>query len=177
MLKIFCMKFYIYVLAFSLLMMAGCTGSDSTESETVPVDTVTSTTIEIDSSDIGSTITNIPPLWRVEVQEDQSEKLKQPETNASASLAPQEIVSALNESYPDIHLNFKSLSHDTAYISIPESSYLTNQIGNTGAYNYLATAVFNITEAKGVKYVNFEFKVGDHATPGTYKRDDFKKLR
>lgn len=171
------MKFFVYVLAFSLLIITGCTGSDSSDSDTVKVDTITSTTIEIDSSDIGTTISNVPPLWRVEVQSDQTEKLKQPETNASASLAPQEIVSALNESYPDIHLDFKKLSNDTAFISIPESSYLTNQIGNTGAYNYLATAVFNITEAKGVKYVNFDFKVGDHATPGTYKRDDFKKLR
>ena len=171
------MKYIFYVLVLSSLLSIGCTGSDSSDSNSVPVDTITSTTVEIDSSDIGTTITNIPPLWKVETQPDQTEKLAPPEESPAVALAPQQIVSALNESYPEIHLDLTKVSNDTAYIAIPDSKYLTNGIGNTGAYNFLAIAVYNLTEAKGVQFVNFDFKLGDHASPGTYNRDDFKKLR
>jgi hypothetical protein len=54
---------------------------------------------------------------------------------------------------------------------------LANEIGNTGAENYLASTTFTLTELKNIKYVNIAMKPGDHAEPGVYSRDDFKRLR
>lgn len=171
------MKFVLYSLCFSFLFLAGCTGSDTSDQEPATSDTINETTIETDSSDINPVVTNIPSLWKIEVQPDHTEKLKQPETPAKPKMAPQEMVSALNASYPEIHLDLKKISNDTAYIDIPESAYLSQQIGSTGAYNYMATAVYNLTELDNVRYVHFYFREGDHAAPGTYSREDFKRLR
>lgn len=170
------MKKSLSIILFSIIVLAGCTCNNSTtpEVEVAPADSVV--VEEVDSLDMGTTVTNIPPLWKVEMQNDNTEKLKEPETH-SADLAPQQMVEALNTTYPDIQLDFQRISNDTAYIDIPRSEYLSRQIGSTGAYNYLATAVFNLTELKGVKYVTFKFEEGDHAAPGTYTRDEFKRLR
>lgn len=169
--KVYCAIFFCFI-----LLLSGCTGNDQS---TAPVEDeiVTSPPApEIDSLEMDQTVSNIPSLWSVEVQPDNSEKLKQPDT-IDSQLSPNELMKALNESYPEIQLSFDKISNDTAYISIPQSGYLTDQTGSTGAYNYLAAAVYNITELKDVRYVTFNFKEGDHAAPGTYKRDDFKRLR
>ncbi len=157
--------------------MVGCTGSDSSNNEPVATDTINEVDSINDSAETGQSITNIPSLWDVEVQPDHSEKLRQPRNNNLASMAPQALINALNESYPGIQLNLNKISKDTIYISIPESKYLSDQIGSTGAYNYLATAVYNLTELNNIKYINLSFKGGEHASPGVYSRDDFKKLR
>lgn len=171
------MKFYFYLSCFCLLILGSCTGSDSPDNEQITVDTISETTVEVDSADMSRTIVNVPSLWKVEVQENQTEKLKKPVDNVTKTMAPQQLVDALNESYPEIHLDLKKISHDTAYILVPKSTYLTQQMGSTGAYNYMATAVYNLTELDHVRYVNFNFEQGDHAEPGTYNREDFKRLR
>ena len=43
---------------------------------------------------------------------------------------------------------------------------LTNQIGDTGAENYLASATYTLTEMKDIHFVNIDMKAGDHAEPG-----------
>lgn len=171
------MKFWFYSLCVFTLVISGCKcGTNTADNGPMESDTVTETEIVTDSSDFGPEVTNIPSLWKVELQDDQTEKLKKPEQESNI-MAPQEMVNAMNASYPEIHLDLKKISHDTAFIAIPESQYLSQQIGSTGAYNYMATAVYNLTELKNIKYVHFDFKEGDHAAPGTYNRDDFKRLR
>lgn len=172
------MKKTFYLALIFALTLTACNSSDPSDTETVTTDTVTETEVVVDSADVARSVTNIPSLWKVETQTDnKSEKLKKPDDDAVASMAPQALVDALNQSYPDIHLDLKSISHDTMYISIPESNRLTQQMGSTGAYNYLATAVYNLTELNKIKYVHFQFTEGDHAAPGTYSRSDFKNLR
>ena len=161
-----------------LLFFVSCNSSDQGDTEIVETDTVTETETVADTADISRVVTNIPSLWKVELQENNTtEKLKKPENDAVASMAPQALIDALNQSYPEIHMDMQKISHDTLYVNIPESERLTQQIGSTGAYNYLATAVYNLTELNNVKFVHFQFKDGDHASPGTYSRDDFKNLR
>lgn len=171
------MKCYTAVLFMFLVVMMGCTGSDTSNNEPVETDTLTETDSAVDSSETGQTITNIPSLWDVEVLSDHSEKLQQPADNKIATLSPVQLISALNESNSGISLNFKKISNDTIYVDIPEANYLADQVGSTGAYNYLATVVFNLTELNKIKFVNLSFKGGEHAVPGTYSRDDFKRLR
>ena len=72
-----------------------------------------------------------------------------------------------------ITLQFTRSSNDTAFIKIPDATYLTQQMGSTGAMERMATYVYNFTELPGIHYVNFDFQEGDHAQPGTYNRASF----
>lgn len=173
------MKSLFYLAFCFLIFLASCRSSDKeTEHEEVVYDSVVDQPDAVEPLDSSKTIVNIPSLWKVEFKEkNQHEKLEKPADNSFATLSPSQLIDALNQTYPDIHLDFKNISHDTLYVAIPESTRLTSQMGSTGAYNYLATAVYNLTEIKNVKFVNFSFKEGEHAAPGTYARDDFKKLR
>lgn len=170
------MKFSTLLLLFTIIILGGCTCNNNANTEQTESDS-TNEVIETDSTDLGPTITNIPPLWKVEEQSDHSEKLTQPDSTKGKVIAPDEMIKALNESYPEIQLDLTKISNDTVYINIPNSQYLSDKIGNTGAYNYLATAVYNLTELKNIKFVHFTFKEGEHASPGTYKRSDFSRLR
>ncbi len=46
-------------------------------------------------------------------------------------------------------------------------------MGTAGAQSYIATITYSLTELAEINYVNFDFKEGDHALPGTYKRTGF----
>lgn len=83
------------------------------------------------------------------------------------------VLEAINRKYPENTLVWKSQKNDTAYVSIPDATYLTQQSGTLGAQVFLAECTYSITEIPGISVVNFDFKIGDHATPGFYKREDF----
>lgn len=85
------------------------------------------------------------------------------------------LIQKLNSLYPDIQLRYKKISGDTIFVAIDKSSYLTKQVGTTGAKGYLAEVTFNLTELKNINFVDIHFKEGDHAAPGTYTRTDFAK--
>lgn len=47
-------------------------------------------------------------------------------------------------------------------------------MGSSGAEAYLAAVTYNMSELKGVTYVDIRFKEGIiYASPGTYTRTDF----
>lgn len=91
------------------------------------------------------------------------------------SLQPQDMVQTLNDAWKDVNvkLEFKKISNDTIYVSIPQSEKLTERMGSSGAMEYLASTTYNLTEVKNIRFVNYAFKAGDHLSPGTYSRDDF----
>jgi hypothetical protein len=43
-------------------------------------------------------------------------------------------------------------------------------MGSHGAYDYMITSTFTLTELNDIDYVNFSFELGDHAMPGVYSR-------
>ena len=98
---------------------------------------------------------------------------------SSDSLNPKSIVGFLNATNfgnatsGKIQLDFSKISHDTIYVRIKQSTFLTQNMGTTGAMLYLAGVVYNLTELKNIKYVNLDFEEGDHASPGVYSRDIF----
>ena len=103
----------------------------------------------------------------------QKYSMVQSEVVGTSQLDSSNVLQAINRKYPDIHMEWKSRSGDTAYVSIPEASILTQQSGTFGAQIYLAESTYSITEIPGIKWVSFDFKVGDHATPGVYHRESF----
>lgn len=92
------------------------------------------------------------------------------------TISIENIIQELNSATPEVKLQFLKKSKDTVFIAIPESTALTQQMGSSGAVEYIAKATFNITELDGIKYVNYNFKEGDHLSPGTWSRENFKRF-
>ena len=90
------------------------------------------------------------------------------------SLSVQAVVDFINHKNPGIVLQFIRTSSDTLFLSIPEATYLTQQMGSTGPTLFFAEAVYNLTEIPGIRFIHFDFDEGDHAQPGTYTREDFR---
>ena len=97
------------------------------------------------------------------------QRLVNPDTLSAAKL-----ISEINAAWDGIKLEFRKISNDTLYVAIPESAVLTQQMGSTGAYSYIASTTFTLTELKQIKFVTYDFEEGDHLSPGTMKRSDFK---
>lgn len=87
-----------------------------------------------------------------------------------------EIISALNRKHTGIKLDLVNAGNDTIFVKIDDANNLTQGMGSTGAESYLAELTFSLTELKGIKAVDVDFKEGDHAMPGVYTRNDFKDL-
>lgn len=88
------------------------------------------------------------------------------------TLTPKKLLDIINNycGQNKIILDLVKVSNDTIYVTIINSTYLTQSIGTTGADDYISTTVYTLTELKSIKYVNFDFEEGDHAQPGTYGR-------
>lgn len=161
----------------ALVIFSSCSSNEDKETgvvEETTTDTVLSTSLAADST---LTVVNRSLIWTVDEAKPGEEKLKKPEAATLETFSSAQLIEALNNNYPEIHLDLVKISHDTMYVDIPDSKRLSTGIGDTGAENYMASATYTLTELKNVKFVNFKFPPGDHAEPGTYSRDDFKRLR
>jgi hypothetical protein len=98
------------------------------------------------------------------------QRMVNPDTLTAAKL-----INEINVAWDGIKLEFRKISNDTLYVAIPESSVLTQQMGSSGAFSYISSTTFTLTELKHIKFVNYDFVEGDHLSPGTMKRSDFKK--
>lgn len=79
----------------------------------------------------------------------------------------------INRSWPGVQIKFIRTSNDTAFIAIPDSRVLTQQMGSAGAESFMVSTTYSLTELKGIKFVSFEFEEGDHGVPGVYNRNSW----
>jgi len=79
----------------------------------------------------------------------------------------------VNKTWPRVQIKYLGTSNDTAFISIPESEILTQQMGSAGAESFMVSTVYSFTEINGIKHVSFDFEAGDHASPGVYNRNSW----
>src|SRR5665213_1486810 len=100
-------------------------------------------------------------IWAYDFDKGVPTRLK--EVNAD-TLNPAKLIALINSD--NIHLDLVKINADTIFVQIKQSTYLTQQIGDAGAYVFMSTTVYTLTELKGIKYVNFDFEEGDHANPG-----------
>ena len=91
------------------------------------------------------------------------------------SMSVEMMLSRFNATYPEIQLQYSRVSNDTLFLKIKKASYLTQQMGSSGAAGYLAELTYNFTELNAINFVALSFKAGDHASPGIYSRTDFVK--
>lgn len=129
--------------------------------------------IPSDSSGIGDS----HYFWSVNADAKQDLILQKSMPLKEEDISVRAMVDTMNLIYPDIVVKIAKISNDTVFLRIPKSKYLTTGMGSTGAEAYMAELVYNVTEVKGVGYVDINFKTGDRAEPGTYARVDFIDMR
>lgn len=119
--------------------------------------------------------TTINYAWQASINDSTGNlEMKKIEAIGLDSLSTMSIIDYINASDSSVQLAILKTSNDTMYIKIADATYLTQRMGSTGSSLYLAAVVYNLTELPGIHFVNFDFKEGDHAQPGTFNRDSFK---
>ena len=103
--------------------------------------------------------------------------LKQQRTVSPDSVSAENLITDLNAFWDQVKLQFVKISNDTLYVAIPNSDYLGSQMGSAGATSYMASTTYNLTEIKGINYVNYDMPTGDHVSPGTFSRKSFENFR
>ena len=123
--------------------------------------------------DSAAVITDSHYFWTAELVPKQGLVMKKDSPVSEDSLNTGFMLKRLNDLYPEIKLQYVKTSNDSIFLKVEKSNYLTRQMGSTGAEAYLAEVTYNLTEVKGVNYVDIRFREGDHASPGTYSRTSF----
>lgn len=170
------MKLLLSVVFICCVLIACNSSNDKTEEPAVEVvdDTLFASA---EPSDSTRTIVNRPSIWTVDPEDSGIDKLKEPINARLDTFSSAHLIQVLNDNYPEVKLNLVKISRDTMYVKIPDSKVLTEEMGSTGAQNYMASATYTLTELKSVKYVSFSMKEGDHSGPGVFSRADFTRLR
>tara|TARA_R110000850_G_C9996309_1_gene468297 strand:- start:21859 stop:22365 length:507 start_codon:yes stop_codon:yes gene_type:complete len=110
------------------------------------------------------------PVWEYGHEPGVEMPVKVREVDTEAITA-QHLIDIMNFQYEEkVYLKYHKLSGDTLYVTIDESTFLTQQMGTMGADAYLSVATYTLTELDYVNTVHFDFKEGDHAIPGMYSR-------
>lgn len=154
-----------YIPLFFTLFLFACGGND-----TVPNEVIT------DSTEMQTSTTEILDAnyyWSADADSSGDIKIRKVRPIAPDSLNYPSMIAMINSVYPEVKLEAEKLAGDTLYLNIADSKFLTNGMGSAGAFYYLQEATYNLTEVKGIHYVNFNFKEGDHAAPGLYDRSRF----
>jgi hypothetical protein len=104
-------------------------------------------------------------------------KLQKQREFSADTLKPESLISDINGAWENVKLVFKKISHDTIYVEIPNSEFLTQRMGSSGPASYISSTTFILTELPGIRFVNYDFEEGDHLSPGTMTRADFKEFQ
>lgn len=103
-------------------------------------------------------------------------EIKKNPTGNPKNLNEQDLIDALNLKYPEIKLEAVTRVKNTSVVKISNASYLTNEMGSTGARSYLAEATYSLTEVPGINAIEFRFTQGNHAMPGVFTRKSFENF-
>lgn len=126
-----------------------------------------------DAPEQSSAVTDAPHFWSADADSAGVIAIRKVRPITNDSLNAETMLEYFNSIYPEIKLQKEKQSGDTLFLGIKDSRFLTNQMGSTGAFNYLQEVTYNFTEIRGINYLHFNFKEGDHAEPGYYDRSKF----
>ena len=149
-------RFTFLILAITLIV--SCKTKQS-EDQISNVDSSTVTT-KADTSNIDS---DSHFFWTSELDQENGLVMKRTIPATKDLLTAPHIINMLNEFYPEIKLSFIKLSNDSIFVRITDNTYLTQQMGSSGAQAYLAEVTYNLTELNGINFVQIRFKEGIHA--------------
>jgi len=154
-----------------ILLLIGCNTRQRDDS--IKVDT-----IEKGKSGSENSVVDQPieAIWAYEYNQLSDEfELKQLRAIDKDTLTGETLEKIINKTWPKVQVKFIGISNDTVFISIPESEVLTQQMGSAGAESFMISTTFSFTELKGINFVSFDFKEGDHGVPGVYNRNSWDK--
>lgn len=134
---------------------------------------ITDSLNKITSVDSANKLIDAHYFWEADQDTHNRLIMKKSRPISSDSLTTASLLQVLNNLHPNVELSYKKISGDTLFVKINKSTYLTQRMGSSGAEAYLAEVTYNLTEITGINFVNINFKIGDHAEPGTYSRTDF----
>ena len=168
------MRILISILCLALIF--SCSNSandkainDSARSHELPDDSNEADVIELSKEDFY--------VWQVD---NDKKTIKRNPRITDHYLNADTLIIGLNEKFPKIKLEKLKQSNDTLYTQIKDATFLTEQMGSSGAEFYIAQAVLNLTAVTGVKYVSIDFEMGSHATPDVWSRakfEDYKEIQ
>ncbi len=157
-----------------LVFIFSCNTNSADTAATGGDTTYLTTEVIASSSEIPVRINNL--IWSAAY--DSAKKnvvLKQQRKVSADTLTAEKVINEINASWDEVKLEFRKIGHDTLYVAIPESAALTQGMGSSGAYSYISSTTYSLTELKNIKFVHYNFTEGDHMAPGTMKRADFKQ--
>jgi hypothetical protein len=110
-------------------------------------------------------------IW---VYDDQADSIVQLREVNKDTLTVEKLITRINADYNnEVVISFSRIAHDTLFIAIKDPEYLTQKMGSAGAFEFMISTTFTLTEMRGIEYVSFDFEEGDHASPGNYSRKYF----
>ncbi len=113
-------------------------------------------------------------IWSYDYNQQTEEfEIKQLRSVDRDALTGEAVEKIINKTWPRVQIKFVRTSNDTAFISIPDSQVLTQQMGSAGAESFMISTTYSFTELKGINHVSFDFEEGDHAIPGVYERNSW----
>jgi len=134
---------------------------------------ISDTTNTITRVDSATQIIDAHYFWEADQDTPDGLMMKKSRPISPDSLTTGNLLQVLNNLHPNVELSYVKTSGDTMFVKINKSTYLTQRTGSSGAEAYLAEVTYNLTELTGINFVDINFKMGDHAEPGTYSRTDF----
>lgn len=164
------MRNYVFLIAITASFMACNANKDKEASPT------TDSSAVVQPAD-SSAIKDMHYFWTSDILPQQGLVMTKTRPLSPDSLSAPIIVQVFNEMYPEIPITVNKISHDSIFIKIGNSKYLTQQMGSSGPEAYFAELTYNLTEVPGINYVDFNFKEGQHAAPATYSRTDFVQVK
>jgi hypothetical protein len=164
------MKKSTFIFAF-ILFVIGCTNTKQAKPD---LDESSNEAVITESNESSFVYNESEAIWGFVIDTlTGDEKLTQLKPVEKEALTGETMEKIINKTWPRIQVNFLKISNDTAFISIPDSEVLTQQMGTAGAESFMVSTVYSFTEIKGIKFVSFEFEEGDHASPGVYNRNSW----
>jgi hypothetical protein len=161
---------YPSVMLAVILIFYGCRGNDRKDASGEVVRTLPPTVSIVPETPS----TDMHYLWEAAFDSSSGKmKMIKSQPLPPDSLHPGFILHHLNALYPEVRLVLEKISNDTIFVKINKSQYLTEQMGSSGADLYLTEVTYDLSELSNIRYVHFDFKEGDHASPGTYSKTDF----
>lgn len=165
-------------LVIGLFLLFGCTNSVQEKSENNDLETSDNDTIMPSESDIENSMVYNRAIaiweygWNSELREQEVIKLREVSND---TLTPKMLERIVNYTWPRVQIKYLKSSGDTAFILIPDSEVLTQQMGTAGAEEFMLSTTFTFTELLGISYVSYKFEEGDHAAPGIYNRSSWNR--
>lgn len=153
------------ILLLSGLLMFSCRYDREQDRESSTVDTTTFSDEDDQGKEYG-------PIWSYDAVGDTLALVD----SSRGQLAIPDLIQVMNIQYKDmVSIELVEQVQDSVFVRIDSATYLTQQMGSTGARAYMAEVTYTLTEADHIQYVIFDFTEGDHAGPGVYTRESFGK--